>query len=423
MKVLMLGDSPLLKTGFGRVNSHALRAFLDASFDVAAVTGLQTESKSPTTDLPVKLYVPADNDPMGLVRAIEAIEDFQPDVIYTTGDPGNVGTYAGVVPVRVPYVSYIPIEGEPIVHQGWRELLTYLDFFTCSQYGVDVVKRDLGKDVDYVYHGVDHEVFTPLSAEDRAAYRARLGWDGKFVIACVAQNVRRKQLPRLIEAIAILKRQFKQDDVVLYLHTVPFQRHYLEGWNLPEIARAFGVYGEVIFNPLLGESYASIPERGDLEVPGLRELMSAADLFVLPSQIEGFGLPIAEAMAVGLPVMVTKYGAGWEVARHGSGVGIRPHDFEVHKSGTRYANVDPMELAKEILRVKRNPRQLERMRDAGLAAVKQFDWTDFEREVVARVTNAAEAQARRAASEEAHPASVEGAAEDHLSRGEVGAAA
>jgi glycosyltransferase involved in cell wall biosynthesis len=412
-----------LKTGFGRVNSHALTSFLSKGMEVATVTGLQTEKSKPETDLPVKLYVPADDDPMGLRRGVEAIDEFEPDVIYTTGDPGNVGTYAGIIPARIPYVSYVPIEGEPIVHQGWRELLSYLPVFTCSQYGVDVVRRDLGKDIDFVYHGVDSDVFTPLTDDERDAYRKRLGWEGKFVIACVAQNVRRKQLPRLIEAVAILKRQFKQKDVVLYLHTVPFQRHILEGWNLPEIARAFGVHEEVIFNPLLAEAYSAIPERGDMEVPGLRELMGAADLFVLPSQVEGFGLPIVESMAVGTPVMVTKYGAGWEVARLGGGAGVRPHDFEVHKSGTRYANVDPMELAKEILRLKRNPAQLARMRKAGLEAVSLFDWSAFEEKVAERVRHAAEAEAQSASAEAAHQAEVEGAAEDRLPEGEVGARA
>lgn len=349
---------------------------------------------------------------MGIKAGIQAIQEFEPDVIYVTGDPGNVGTYAGIIPIRIPYVAYVPVEGEPIIHQGWREMLSseYVHWFTCSEYGQQVAARDIGREVDYIYHGVDHDVFTPLDDEEREAYRKRLGWDGKFVISCVAQNVRRKQLPRLMEAVAILKHQFKQRDLVLYLHTVPFQRHYLEGWNLMEVSRAFGIHDEVVFNPLMGHHHAAVPERGDIDVPGLRELMGAADLFVLPSQIEGFGLPIAESMAVGTPVVVTKYGAGWEVAKKGLGVGIPPHDFEVHKSGTRYANIDPMALAKEILRLKRNPGQLARMREAGLEGVKQFDWSAFEREVVKRVTDAAEAQAQSDVPQAAHPASEQGAA-------------
>lgn len=360
---------------------------------------------------------------MGLGTGIEALKEYEPDVVYVTGDPGNAAVYAGIIPARIPYVAYVPVEGEPLVHQGWRELLSYIDFFTCSQYGQDVVRRSLGRDVDFVYHGVDTDVFTPLTDEERVAFRQRLGWEDKFVITCVAQNVRRKQLPRLIEAVAILKRQFRQRDIVLYLHTIPYQRHYLEGWNLTEVARAFGVYDEVIFNPLMAEQWSAVPETGSIDVPGLRELVGSADLFVLPSQVEGFGLPIAEAMAVGTPVMVTKYGAGWEVARHGSGVGVRPHDWEVHKSGTRYANVDPMELAKEILRLRRNPKRLARMRAAGIEAASLFDWSAFEEKVAERVIHAAEAKAQSASTEATHQAEVEGATGDGLPEAPAAASA
>lgn len=393
MRLLMLGDSPLIETGFGRVNRHALKAFLAAGIEVGAVTALQTKKTEPTTDLPIRLFVPADNDEIGLAAGYAAIEEFKPDVIYATGDPGNVGGFTAIIPEDIPFVAYVPIEGEPIVHTGWRFILASLDFFTCSQYGVDVVKASLDKDVEFIYHGVDTEVFRPLSDDERTGYRGRLGWSEKFVITCVAQNVRRKQLPRLIEAIAILKKRYKQRDVVLYLHTVPYQGHWLEGWNLPEIADAFDVHDEVVFNPMMGKRGASVPEIGDFEVPGLRELVGSADLFMLPSQIEGFGLPIAEAMAVGVPVMVTKYGAGWEVARHGQGIGIPPYDYEVHKSGTRYANLDPETIAKEILSLKRDPKRLTRMREAGLAAVHKFDWAVFERTVTERVLNAAKAKA------------------------------
>lgn len=391
MKVLILGDSPYGKTGFGRVNYHAVKGFLDAGLEVGAVTALITESHKSIIepDPRVTLFVPEDRDVMGLAVGKKAIDEYRPDVIYATGDPGNITAFSTILPTDIPFYAYVPIEGEPLINHDWRALLSYIDFTTCSQYGVDVVKRDLGKDIDYIYHGVDADVFTPLSDEERSAYRSRLGWDNKFVINCVAQNVGRKQLPRLIEAVSILKHQYKQRDIVLYLHTVPFQNYYLDGWRLPEITDAYNVFDEIVFNPLMAQKWAAIPERGSLDNPGLRELIGVGDLFVLPSKVEGFGLPIVEAMACGVPVLVTRYAAGWEVARYAKGAGVPAFDWEIHKSGTRYAHVDPQALAKEILRLKRNPKQRAEMRAAGLDAVKLFDWSIFEKEIAERVINAA----------------------------------
>ena len=410
-KVLMLGDSPLVQTGFGRVNRRVMQALTKAHPDwtLQAVTSLQSEPVE--TELPFKQHVPAKAVAMGLFKAIEVFDsEDRPDLIYITGDPGSVSAYASVIPAAIPVTAYVPIEGEPIMSAAWRSVLSAIDFSTCSLYGTQVVQRDIGIEVPFVYHGVDTEVFNPLSDEDRAAYRSRLGWDDKFVVVCVATNVRRKQLTRLIEAIAVLKHQYNQKDVVLYLHTVPFQNYWLEGWNLPEVAQGMQVSDLVQFNPLMSGFGKAVPERGDLDVPGLRELVGSSDLFVLPSQVEGFGLPIAEAMAMGVPTAVTKYGAGWEVAKLGQGLGLSISDWEIHKSGTRYANVDIQSMAKDILGLKRDPRRLQRMRAAGLAAVPQFDWGRFEEHIVGQI----EATSTR------HEAGALGSEQDNPRREEAG---
>lgn len=378
MKVLVIGDSPFLSTGFARVNRVAAKAFADAGYDIGVVSGLSMDPVE--DDLGYTMFYPEQGDVMGMLALPEAIKSFEPDIIYATGEPGMITAYARMTPASLPFLAYIPIEGEPIVNQEWKAVLSGLHVITCSEYGAEVIARDCKIDKPkWVYHGVDTEVFRVNGRRDEV--RAMLNWTDKYVLMTVGANVRRKQHPRLFEALALLKHHYKQNDIILYDHTIPFDGYWLEGWNLPEISHAMGVHQEVVFNPSVIKHGDSIPDVGLYDGLGLVDLYNAADLFVLPSQVEGFGLPIAEAMACGLPVMVTKYAAGWEVARP-AGIGIPVKDWETHKSGTRYANVDVEALAKEILRARRNPRGQGQRVAAGLRRVRDFRWEAFTETII-----------------------------------------
>ncbi len=372
-RVLVAGDAPYLKTGFGRVQSHAVKALVEDGHTVGVVTGLTMDP--PSGPVPYEVFHPKQGDVLGQQRLGEVIQEWKPDLVYMTGEPGIVTAFAKVVPARLPVVAYVPIEGEPILSSDWRAVLSGITLITCSQYGANVVKEYTGKDVPWAYHGVNTDVFKVNGRREEV--RQMFGWTDKYVVMTVATNVRRKQHPRLFEAISLLVHRYKQNDVILYDHTIPFDKYWLDGWDLPAIAHGFKVDNHVVFNPTFKSHLSAIPEVAPFDGVGLVDLYNAADLFVLPSQVEGFGLPIAEAMACGLPVMVTRYAAGWEVARPG-GIGIPVVDWETHKSGARYANVDVDAMAKEILRLKRNPADADKRRRAGLQRVRDFRWETLE---------------------------------------------
>lgn len=393
VRVLVVGDSPALQTGFGKVNRIAVETLISAGHEVGYLAGQESKSQNlPQLAGTKARYFPREKDYMGLLSIQDAAEDLGAEVVYTTSDPGTYTAFAKFVPARIPFLGYVPIEGEPIVEHQWREVLSELNWFTCSQYGVDVTKQSLNKVVKYAYHGIDSDFKPDLEARERT--RKMLGWENKFVIICVAQNVHRKQWPRLIEAVSILKHKYKQKDIVLYAHTVPFDNYWLDGWNLPIVSNAFGVYDEVVFSPQLDSHNAAIPLSTSGDIPSLVDLYNASDVFAMPSQVEGFGLPIAEAMACGVPVVVTRYGAGWEVASP-AGIGVRPHDWELHKSGTKYGNVDPFDLAKAILALKRNPKERARRAKLGLERVKDFTWDQFRELLLDGVIREAQAKTRQ----------------------------
>jgi glycosyltransferase involved in cell wall biosynthesis len=113
-----------------------------------------------------------------------------------------------------------------------------------------------------------------------AMLRAELDLGDARVVLCVAQKRPYKNLHRLIRALAQL-----DSDVVLVLPGSPTPHEN----ELRALAQQLDVASRVRFAGWLS----------DAQVEGLYALCS---LFVLPSLIEGFGLPVIDAMSRGVPV-------------------------------------------------------------------------------------------------------------------------
>ncbi|WPD22496.1 MAG: glycosyltransferase family 1 protein [Candidatus Electrothrix scaldis] len=133
-----------------------------------------------------------------------------------------------------------------------------------------------------VLEGVEPDFACPVKEEDVV----ELPVEGKPYILCVAHTYPHKQVHLLIEAFSLLA-----DKVPHHLVIVGKARR-----------------GET----QVQESLAACPARArvhrlaGLEYTGLRSLYQGADVFVLPSEYEGFGLPVLEGLLAGVPVVTMK---------------------------------------------------------------------------------------------------------------------
>ena len=128
---------------------------------------------------------------------------------------------------------------------------------------------------------------------DTGAARERLGLGPEPVVLCVAAKRRHKNLHGLIRALALLPKPRPQ--LVLPGSPNDYER------ELRTLASDLGVEGSVRFLGWISEA--------DLE-----DLYAVADCFALPTFQEGFGLPVLEAMARGIPVACSDIPVLHEVA-------------------------------------------------------------------------------------------------------------
>lgn len=159
--------------------------------------------------------------------------------------------------------------------------------------------------------------------------------------------------------------------------------------NVPLLIRAFARIAEDIPHQLVIGGRQALKLNQDLQqaqelglekrvtwvdfVPDedLPALYAGADLFVWPSAYEGWGLPPMEAMASGVPVIVSNGGALPEVV--GSAGEIV--SFSVRKIRERmWDRPFEEELAERMLAVLEDEKKRRVMREMGLDRVKQFSW-------------------------------------------------
>lgn len=149
--------------------------------------------------------------------------------------------------------------------------------------------------ITVIHSGVDCEKYDPLK---KSAYRATIrrehGLSEEHVVLLfVANEFRRKGLTYLLSAMKLVNQSHLKLLVVGKDDPQPYRR----------IADKLGIAGQLIF---VGPT------------PDVDQYYAAADIFVLPTVYEPFGLVITEAMAAGLPVVVSALAGAAELASDGT---------------------------------------------------------------------------------------------------------
>jgi len=194
--------------------------------------------------------------------------------------------------------------------------------------------------ITVIYNGIDTEIYDGHK-------EAGQGRNGLIMVANT--DDRKKGVLYLLQALQLLKNDWAKLTIV---DDAARHSSYVEDVGpLPsygsKLVREFNLDGMVRFT-------------GRLTRDQLAQQYAAARIAVVPSLYEGFGLPAAEAMACGTPVIATTGGALPEV---------------VGNAGMLVPPADAAALAHAIRQLLKDQQAQQRMSEAGKKRVKeQFSW-------------------------------------------------
>ena len=213
-----------------------------------------------------------------------------------------------------------------------------------ARFGEKMLK-DAGLDPLYVPHAVNTQAYRP---HDKAKARKALGLDpDTYIVGMVAANKGNPSRKCFAEAIEAFKAfHARHPEARLYLHTEATGR--FGGVDLPGLIHRLGLDPKTV---IFTDQYRAVHFPHTEEKMG--EVMSCFDVLLAPSAGEGFGIPVIEAQACGVPVIVSDFsaqpelvGAGWlvEGATTYTAIGswqVKPSVADIFKALTKcYGRTD-----------------------------------------------------------------------------------
>tara|TARA_R100000008_G_scaffold79592_1_gene61389 strand:+ start:5702 stop:7381 length:1680 start_codon:yes stop_codon:yes gene_type:complete len=270
--------------------------------------------------------------------------DFMPDIVCDIRD-----FWMLEFAERSPYRDYFKWAVMPTVDarpQARQWVATYQSADACltySDWAGEVLKDQSGGKINYLGSAPPsaHPAYQPV--EDKALHKKSLGIDPEYkILGTVMRNQRRKLYPDLFEAFKKFLDQSEDKKYYLYCHT-----SYPDlGWDIPELIQEHGLSSHVLFTYICPETKQTFPSlfngpvaqspytgkwgstlsnvKNGASYEQLSDIINLFDLYVQYANCEGFGLPIVEAAACGVPVMATDYSAMESEVRKLEGYPIKP---------------------------------------------------------------------------------------------------
>lgn len=377
MRLLMLDNEyPPLGGGTGVVNYHLLTEFSrmsDRTIEVDLVTSSRTRSTVEYEEITpaIRLHkVPVDNRNIhhstnvellryaarGYRYARRLVRQQPYDLAFAFAGVPAGGIALGLrITAGLPYI--VSLQGPdvpgfedryrlvyrvltPFIRQVWRHAVAVLAI--SQRHRALAWQTTAQLPIDIIYNGVDLAQFTPIDHATRLP-------GAPVRILCAARLIERKGQHHLLDAAQRLRQRGMDNFQVIFAGTGDFE---------PALRRQADENGLATQVQFLG----FVPRTA------MPDVYAQADIFCLPSFNEGMSMALLEAMASGLPVVVTETGGVDEL---------------IDGNGLVVPWADPGRLADSLAALIGAPEQRAILGERGRIIATRFTWPEIARQYLA----------------------------------------
>lgn len=408
LNLLVVGDAGR-PTGFEKVLRHVVEHLHSTDKYNITIRGVGYHPRTAVRSYPVPVKPASLNweDPCGVFEFSKWIEEDKPDALWLLNDLWNIAGYMLFKPPMLPTVAYFPVDcvnmmwSNALGLAGVSEAVSYtkfgakecaigvrdaldifgersqtdfndkLEWFQLPKLGQTITGRmdrlmryQNVENFNVVPHGLEHGIFRPM---DKAKCRRRFGVPtDRFVISNIGTNQFRKRLDLTLRVFAALRKT--SPDAFLLLHCAGVKDFGIDGWNLGQLIRAYGLTGHVML---------AHERHGDVSDQQLCMLYNCADVNINTSGGEGFGLCGIESAACGVPQCVPDWSNTHELWT-GNGVLFPVADYRIEPKqvlNTVHAVIDVPAAARLLEELMESPELRAQYAEKALAfAAKQLTW-------------------------------------------------
>lgn len=368
-RILFCGEASWLSTGFAIYNKQIINRLFDTDKYTIAEFGNygrtdEEQAKAlrwkfygnlPINQAEAEIYKKNPVNQFGVYKFDSIVADFQPDIIFSALDPWMLqhilkSQYRDLYKV----VITPTVDSSPQKEEWVRDIYKQADVVTTySRFGKRTLEGQGVQVAGVTSPAVDLELFSPT--EDSNELRSDWGFKkGLKIIGTVMRNQKRKCFPQLFEAYAKLRRKYKNTREVKRSVLLCHTSWPDVGWDLPELLKRYNIQRHVIFTYkcddcskiffswfipsegkkgmgkciFCGNMSAHMPNtHSGVSEKELSEIFNLMDIYVQPAICEGWGLPIVEAKACGVPGLYSDYSAMEDHVQNGGGMPIKIGQF------------------------------------------------------------------------------------------------